>query len=96
MPSREEGFGIPILEAGLEGLPIFCADIPPLRELGGDWVSYFSPETNPREVAGKIADRLASDRVFGLRVQVRRSYTWKQVYFEGIAPLLETPKKDNP
>ena len=36
MPSREEGFGIPVLEAGLSRLPIFCADIPPLRELAGD------------------------------------------------------------
>ena len=30
LPSREEGFGIPVLEAGLSGIPIFCADILPL------------------------------------------------------------------
>ena len=34
LPSREEGFGIPILEAGLAGLPIFCSDIPPLAKPG--------------------------------------------------------------
>ncbi|MCK4976147.1 MAG: hypothetical protein KAS36_04375, partial [Anaerolineales bacterium] len=76
----------------LEGLPVFCADIPPLRELGGDWASYFSLDANPRDVAALISDRLASDPVFSLRVHVRKGYTWKQVYFEGIAPLLETPK----
>src|SRR5262249_10545528 len=26
LPSREEGFGIPVLEAGLARLPLFCAD----------------------------------------------------------------------
>src|SRR5262249_8609058 len=34
-PSTQEGFGIPVLEAGLVGIPAFCADIPPLRETGG-------------------------------------------------------------
>lgn len=92
MPSREEGFGIPILEAGLEGLPIFCADIPPLRELGGGWVSYFSPDGDPDDVATLIAARMESDPVFSLRVQVRREYTWRQIYKESIAPLLKAPK----
>ncbi|MFU8773415.1 MAG: glycosyltransferase family 4 protein, partial [Anaerolineales bacterium] len=35
-PSQREGFGIPILEAGLLRLPIFAADIPPFRESAGD------------------------------------------------------------
>ena len=34
-PSWEEGFGIPILEAGLAGIPVFATEIEPLRELGG-------------------------------------------------------------
>ena len=33
-PSREEGFGIPLIEAAFSHLPAFCADIPPLREVG--------------------------------------------------------------
>ncbi|OGO07461.1 MAG: hypothetical protein A3K46_04225, partial [Chloroflexi bacterium RBG_13_60_9] len=39
LPSREEGFGIPLLEAGLSHRPIFCADLPALRELGNETVS---------------------------------------------------------
>ena len=34
LTSREEGFGIPLLEAGLAHRPVFCADLPALRELG--------------------------------------------------------------
>lgn len=88
MPSREEGFGIPILEAGLSGLPIFCTDIPPLRELGDDQATYFLPDDDPGEVARLIVDRLGGEMTFDMRVRVRTGYTWEQVYTENILPLI--------
>lgn len=87
-PSREEGFGIPVLEAGLTGIPVFCADIPPLRALGGEEVSYFLPDDDPEHIAELIAERLAGDPVFRLRARVRQAYTWERVYAGLIAPLL--------
>ena len=90
LPSREEGFGIPILEAGLAGLPIFCSDIPPLRSLGGIYATYFSPDADSRELAKLIADQLSSNPVFRLRADLRRQYTWERIYTEKIAPLLAT------
>ncbi|MBN2386382.1 MAG: glycosyltransferase family 4 protein [Anaerolineales bacterium] len=87
-PSREEGFGIPVLEAGLAGIPALCADIPPLRELGGAQVTYFSPDADPREVAGLIAARLARDPVYALRSRVRTGFTWERIYARQIAALL--------
>ncbi len=89
LPSREEGFGIPILEAGLSGLPIFCADIPPLRDLAGQQASYFSPGADPEQVAALMARRLGANPTFVLRARVRQSYTWEQIYTRWIAPLLE-------
>jgi|SRR5688572_13562999 len=88
LPSREEGFGIPILEAGLAGLTIFCSDLPPLRRLGGSHANYFSPDANPRELANTIADHLSSNPVFRLRDEVRRQYAWDNIYAWNIAPLL--------
>jgi glycosyltransferase involved in cell wall biosynthesis len=88
MPSREEGFGIPILEAGLAGLPIFCADIPPLRSLGGANVTYFSPDADPGKLADLVAHELSSNPVFRMRTDVRRQFTWEQVYTQHITPLL--------
>ena len=89
LPSREEGFGIPILEAGLAGIPVFCSDIPPLRELGADFADYFPAAGGPADIAGLIARRLETDAAFRLRERVRSQYLWERVYRTRIAPFLE-------
>ncbi len=58
LPSREEGFGIPVLEAGLAGIPVFCADIPPLRDLGMDYAHYFSPDGSPSDIASMVLEQV--------------------------------------
>jgi glycosyltransferase involved in cell wall biosynthesis len=90
MPSREEGFGIPVLEAGLVGMPIFCTDIPSLREIAGEEATYFSPNGEPAAIAALISGRLAADPVYELRGRVRRHYTWEGIYAERIKPILES------
>jgi len=35
VPSREEGFGLPVLEAFARGVPVVASDIPALREVSG-------------------------------------------------------------
>lgn len=87
MPSLEEGFGIPVLEAGLAGLPIFCSDIPPLRSLGSTNATYFSPAADPVELANRIVNHLAFDPVFRMRTRVRRQFSWEGIYVHEIAPL---------
>ncbi len=88
LPSREEGFGIPILEAGLAGIPVFCADIAALRDLGGPRANYFSPDEVPERVAVQIAEVLTSSPVYTLRKRVLQDYSWNQIYRNHIAPLL--------
>jgi mannosylglucosylglycerate synthase len=89
LPSREEGFGLPLVEAGLARLPIFCADIAPLRAIGQGDVTYFSPDAAPEQLAAAIAARMGADPVYRMSVRARAEYAWPRVYAEHIAPLLE-------
>jgi glycosyltransferase involved in cell wall biosynthesis len=89
MPSREEGFGIPVIEAAFSHLPIFCADIPPLRALGRDDVTYFLPDDEPEVIASLLADHFRRDGVARWAMRARRTFSWARVYADHIAPLLE-------
>ena len=87
-PSAQEGFGIPLLEAGLVRLPVFCSDIPPFREIAGDTVHRFALDAPPKETAARIARFLETDPATRLRHTVLRQYAWERVFRERIAPLL--------
>lgn len=88
LPSKDEGFGIPVLEAGLAGIPVFCSNIPALKELAGSEACYFSPDSEPAEVAQLICSTLQSSQTWRLRSRVRGAYTWQQVYSQHLAPLV--------
>jgi glycosyltransferase involved in cell wall biosynthesis len=88
LPSREEGFGIPVLEAAFSHLPVFCADLPPLRELGLEEAVYFAPDAAPDSVAAALADHLRTNRAYRLAARARANYTWERIYLKHIAPLL--------
>ena len=87
-PSRQEGFGIPVLEAALQRLPIFCSDIEPLNSLLGGGVTTFPLDMPPEEIAALIASALADDRAFAARKETLRSYSWDAIYRNLLSPLL--------
>ena len=88
LPSREEGFGIPVIEAAFSHLPVFCTDIQPLRELGLDDVTYFSPDEDPVKVAAPIVKYFQSFSTARLSIRARASFRWEAIYQQHIAPLL--------
>ena len=90
MPSHREGFGMPILEAGLAGIPIFCSNqIPSAQEIGESNLIRFSPEADADEVAKLILDWKNNDPVYQLRSYIRRNLTWNNLFKYEILPLLE-------
>lgn len=86
-PSAQEGFGIPVLEAGLARLPIFCADIAPLRDLGGESVSYFGVDEDPALVARRIIEALRQRDESRLHRTVVRGFDWRAIFRDQIQPL---------
>lgn len=88
LPSREEGFGLPVLEAALHRLPIICSDLPVLREIAGEGATYLDPDADPGAVATIVLARLESDTEDRLWRSVRREYAWPVVFREQLRPLL--------
>ena len=91
-PSREEGFGIPLIEAAFSHLPAFCADIPPLKKLGGEDAVFFSPDEKPETVAKLIVSHFQASLPARLAIRARGSFRWEAIYRQHIAPLLRTAR----
>jgi len=88
MPSRREGFGMPVLEAGLLGKPIFASNIPAVEEIGQADVHLLDIQRDPAVAAQMIQNWGANDPAYRLRKKIRENFTWGQIFKKQIDPLL--------
>jgi glycosyltransferase involved in cell wall biosynthesis len=88
MPSHREGFAMPVLEAGLAGLPVVCTGVPAAAEIGGEDVIVFDLDEDAGRLAARILSWAEGNAVHRLRRRVRQSYTWQAIFRRDIEPLL--------
>jgi glycosyltransferase involved in cell wall biosynthesis len=88
-PSKDEGFGIPVLEAGFTRMPIFCSDLKPFQESGQDQIHTFKLSEQPGKIAQRMMQTLFSDPSYILRRRILRQYTWQRVVRDKLIPLIE-------
>jgi len=90
MPSLQEGFGIPLLEAGMIKLPIACSTIPPFKKIADQNVLYFEPDEAPEKIAGRIIRFLQNLPTHQMYRKVMRRYVWDNIYQFELSPFLES------
>jgi glycosyltransferase involved in cell wall biosynthesis len=89
MPSHREGFGMPVLEAGLTGVPVVCSDaVPAAHEIAAGDVIGFGDAEDPGHLAERILAWAAASSVQQLRRRVRQAYTWQAIFRRDLRPLL--------
>jgi glycosyltransferase involved in cell wall biosynthesis len=80
-PSWEEGFGLPVLEAMANGLPVVASRTAALPEVGGEAALYVDPH-DPQEMAGKVVRAVEDSELRQKMIQQgfdrAREFSWKR------------------
>jgi glycosyltransferase involved in cell wall biosynthesis len=75
LPSRYEGFGLPVLEAMASETPVVAAPDPALREVAGDAAVFAARHELADAIRRAIADR---DRLSAAGIERARAFSWDE------------------
>ena len=75
LPSRFEGFGLPVVEAMASGTPVVGADEPALREVAGDAAVLVEPHALADGIRRALRDR---ERLRAAGLERARAFSWRE------------------
>lgn len=87
-PSFQEGYGLPLIEAALHQVPVFCSDIPAHREVAAPDATFFKLTASPKNLARKIRTHPAI-QARQLRRQMILRLDWQELLRAKLLPLLK-------
>ncbi|MCE0498894.1 MAG: glycosyltransferase family 4 protein [Methylacidiphilales bacterium] len=91
-PSRREGFGLPVVEAALCRLPVWCGNVPAYQAIGGEEVFLLDDLAKlPAAIAW-----LEAQPVFRQQRKCRRAFDPAVIYRKYYEPLLPTLMLQHP
>jgi len=103
VPSRAEGFGLPVIEALASGTRVVCSDIPVLREIA-DGVAVFCDPGSPASLAQGILTAVRpdpTDRRRELGLARAGAFSWERAaeetvaVYERVLGLVRVPLKED-
>lgn len=80
LPSRDEGFGLPVLEALACNVPVVCTDVPALREVAGEQATLV-PYGDTEALADALVQALdtpPTSQVLAARRAHAAEFTWRR------------------
>ncbi len=80
-PSFTEGFGLPVTESCARGVPVIASNQPIIREVGGEWCEYISPD-KPEEFCACVERYLGDEKAYSdwrKRLEDYQVTTWDEV-----------------
>ena len=86
-PSASEGFGLPLLEAVLHRLPVFCSDLKVHREVAGHSACCFNLEAPVNAIAAQVIETLSGPGAIARKTAIR-THSWPKICKESLEPLL--------
>lgn len=92
--STQEGFGLPLLEAGAERIPIICTSIESLSEVVKNYALRVNLEEDIPQITSKILDYLDGIPTSCMFKRVARCYSWEAIYKNYLKKLVDKDAKN--